>query len=282
MRESRRSGELGAWREVAAGVYLTVAEPATVNLALIAGAERSLLVDAGSTPEQGRRLRAAAAEVSDRALAGVVATHWHYDHSFGLAAFADLETIGHESLAERLRSGPARRQAAELGLEPAELGAPGRSIAVAAALDLGDRRVEIAHLGRGHTDGDLVVVVPEAGVIFAGDLIESAGPPWFGEDSFPEEWPATLDGVLGLLTAAGTRVVPGHGDLVDREFVFDQRGRIAAVAGELARLGEAGTPPERVLAEGRWPFPSDNVAEGVLAAYARRPPSVRRRQLPLA
>jgi glyoxylase-like metal-dependent hydrolase (beta-lactamase superfamily II) len=280
MSEARRSGELGAWREVAAGIYLAVAEPATVNLALIVGDERAVLVDAGSTPEQGRRLRAAAAEVTNRVLVGVVVTHWHYDHSFGLAAFADLETIGHESVAGRLRSGPARRQATELGFDPAELGAPGRSIAVAAALDLGGRRVEIAHLGRGHTAGDLVVVVPEADVIFAGDLIESAGAPWFGEDSFPEEWAATLDGVLGLMTAR-SRAVPGHGDLVDREFVFDQRGRIAAVAGELARLAELGIPPERVLAEGRWPFPAENVADGVLAAYVRRPPTVRR-HLPLA
>ena len=97
------------------------------------------------------------------------------------------------------------------------------------ALDLGDRRVEIAHLGRGHTEGDLVVVVPDADVLFAGDLLESAGPPSFGPDSVPDEWPATLDAVIGLMTAT-TVAVPGHGEPVGREFVFEQRGWIVAQA----------------------------------------------------
>ena len=107
-----------------------------------------------------------------------------------------------------------RRPAADaqrLGVDSSDLARPTREIAVATAIDLGDRRVEIAHLGRGHTDGDLVVVVPDADVLFAGDLIESAGPPSFGPDSVPDEWPATVDAVIGLMTAA-TLAVPGHGE----------------------------------------------------------------------
>jgi glyoxylase-like metal-dependent hydrolase (beta-lactamase superfamily II) len=119
-----------------------------------------------------------------------------------------------------------------LGLDPQELEQPSVVIAVATAFDLGDRRVEIAHLGRGHTDGDLLVVVPDADVVFAGDLLESAGPPSFGPDSVPDEWPATLDGLIGLMTAT-TLAVPGHGEPVGREFVFEQRGRIAAQAADM-------------------------------------------------
>ena len=91
--------------------------------------------------------------------------------------------------------------------------------------------MEIAHLGRGHTDGDLVVVVSDADLVFAGDLIESAGPPSFGADSVPNEWAGTLDGLIGLMTAK-TVAVPGHGEPVGREFVFEQRGRIAMHAAE--------------------------------------------------
>jgi glyoxylase-like metal-dependent hydrolase (beta-lactamase superfamily II) len=78
-------------------------------------------------------------------------------------------------------------------------------------------------------DGDLVVVVPDADLLFVGDLIESSGPPSFGPDSVPGEWPATVDAVIGLMTA-DTLAVPGHGAPVGREFVFEQRGRIAAQA----------------------------------------------------
>jgi glyoxylase-like metal-dependent hydrolase (beta-lactamase superfamily II) len=75
--------------------------------------------------------------------------------------------------------------------------------------------------------------VPDADLLFAGDLIESAGPPSFGPDSVPDEWAGTLDGLIGLMTEA-TRAIPGHGEPVGREFVFEQRGRIAAQAAELA------------------------------------------------
>jgi glyoxylase-like metal-dependent hydrolase (beta-lactamase superfamily II) len=171
--------------------------------------------------------------VTDLPLTAVVVTHWHYDHAFGLAAFADVPRIAHESVQVRLSSAEAAADARRLGLDPRGLGRPNLEIAVATALDLGDRRVEIAHLGRGHTEGDLVVVVPDAEVLFAGDLLESAGPPSFGPDSVPDEWPATLDAVIGLMTAT-TVAVPGHGEPVSREFVFEQRGRIAAQAAEKA------------------------------------------------
>ena len=222
---------LGRWRELRSGVYIAVAEPESVNLGLIVGSRRALLVDSGSTPEQGRVVRASLAAVTGMPLTAVVVTHWHYDHAFGLAAFADVSRIAHESVHLRLLSAESAADAARLGVDPQELGQPNVEIAVATAFDLGDRRVEIAHLGRGHTDGDLVVVVPDADVLFAGDLLESDGPPSFGPDSAPDEWPATLDAVIGLMTAT-TLAVPGHGEPVGREFVFEQRGRIAAQAAE--------------------------------------------------
>jgi glyoxylase-like metal-dependent hydrolase (beta-lactamase superfamily II) len=229
--ESDVTSALLPWREVRSGVYVAVAEPESVNLGLIVGSRRALLVDTGSSPAQGRTLRASLAAATDRRLTAVVVTHWHYDHAFGLAAFADVPRIAHESVHSRLLSAEAAAEAKRLGVDSHELGEPNVEIAVATALDLGDRRVEIAHLGRGDTDGDLVVVVPDADVLFAGDLLESAAPPSFGPDSVPDEWPATLDAVIGLMTAT-TLAVPGHGEPVDREFVFEQRGWIAAQAAE--------------------------------------------------
>src|SRR5699024_8965055 len=107
------------------------------------------------------------------------------------------------------------------------------------------------HPGLAHTDHDLVVHVPDADVLIAGDLVEQGGDPQF-EDSFPGSWPAALD---RLLTGDGgpsgvigpdTMVVPGHGEPVDRRFVEHQRELIAALAdrcsrpdAEPARIAEA-------------------------------------------
>ena len=123
------------------------------------------MVDTGSSPRQARLLRDAAREVTDAAIQAAVATHWHYDHCFGLAGFTDVATFAHESVAARLQSREAAAVAADLGVQMSELAVASREVAVASALDLGGRRVEIVHLGRG-TDGDLVVVVPDANVLF--------------------------------------------------------------------------------------------------------------------
>ena len=146
---------------------------------------------------RGRTLRASVEAVTDRPLTAVVVTHWHYDHTFGLAAFADVSRIAHESVHSRLLSAEAVAEAQRLGVDLHELGQPNVEIAVA-ALDLGDRRVEIAHLGRGHTDGDLVVVVPDADALFCRDL-------WNQPDRrrlVPTRFlMVALDAVIGLMTA---------------------------------------------------------------------------------
>jgi glyoxylase-like metal-dependent hydrolase (beta-lactamase superfamily II) len=91
-------------------------------------------------------------------------------------------------------------------------------------LDLGGRTVALRHLGRGHTDHDVVAHVPDAATVFAGDLVEQGAPPSVGPDSDLAAWPATLDALLAL---APRLVVPGHGDPVDAAFVTEQRAELA-------------------------------------------------------
>jgi len=271
---------LGGWEELAPAVWRVVAEPDAVNLVLVAGSDRALLVDTGSTPEEGRAVRAAVAAVTDVPLEVVVVTHAHRDHAFGLAAFDDLTTVAHEDLVDALAGPVAYDDAVALGVDPAGLVGPSRPIVLAAAFDLGGRRVEVAHLGRGHTGSDLVVVVPDVHLVVVGDLVESAGPPALGPDSFLHEWPLTLDGVIGLMTDA-SRAVPGHGDPVDRPFVYEQRGRLASISGQVRQLAGEGVGVADAL-EREWAYPVATIAPGLPVAFAQLGPVAPRRTLPLA
>ena len=126
-------------------------------------------------------------------------------------------------------------------------------------LDLGDHGVQLAHLGRGHTGNDLVVVVPDSGVVFAGDLIEESAPPAYGDDCYPMDWPATA--------ADADRPRPGGvGDFRTRPRRRDDdaetpragRAPIGVVAELIRELHAAGVEAGDALSEerDRWPFPA--------------------------
>ncbi|HEU4595898.1 MAG TPA: MBL fold metallo-hydrolase [Pyrinomonadaceae bacterium] len=75
----------------------------------------------------------------------------------------------------------------------------------------GGRVVEILHLGRGHTAGDVVVHLPREGVVVTGDLVVWPVPLVGGDQSHVSDWAATLS----KLRALGAKViVPGHGPVL--------------------------------------------------------------------
>jgi glyoxylase-like metal-dependent hydrolase (beta-lactamase superfamily II) len=78
---------------------------------------------------------------------------------------------------------------------------------------LGKREVKLFHLGAGHTGGDIVAWVPDAEVMFTGDLVEYHSACYCG-DAHLREWPATLDEIRDFQPTA---VVPGRGDALKGE-----------------------------------------------------------------
>lgn len=251
---------------VAPRVWRAVAEPAAVTIGLVAGDREALVVDTGSTPEQGAQIRRAAERVAGVPVGAVVVTHWHYDHLFGLAAFSDVDSYAHETVPAWLSRPECAHAAADLGVDPTTLVAPSRTFSLAVTRDLGGRRVEAVHFGRGHTDGDVVVIVPDADVVFTGDLLETAGPPDIGPDCHLREWPSAVDGILGLL-GEHTVVVPGHGAPVDRIHAFQQRAEIAGFYGQAEHLVSRGVRVEDAYAAGEWPFDEATVRAALPVAY---------------
>ena len=259
------------WEQVAPGVWVVRHRDLDLTTGVVVG---SVLT------ELRERDPAAAALPRD-----VLYTHAHYDHTFGTAALwrapasgrvdsgtaallpahvwahegclADLRATGElqrESVVARYRS--TGRQAAAERVAAVRPVLPTAVFTRSATVDLGGREVQLLHLGAGHTDHDAVAFVPDADVLFAGDLLENGAPPAF-EDAHPHVWPVTLGRLLELLgpTAPGTTIVPGHGDPVDAAFVAGQRDDLAAVAAACA----AGT-----VDGGPYPGP---IMATALAAY---------------
>lgn len=264
--------------EVGDRVYVLRQPLLDVNVTLVVGDGAALVVDTLSTAGQAAELVAAARDLTPDPFV-VVNTHHHFDHCFGnhtLAADPACPVYAHPLTLERLRDQPelVRRQAYDevLPAEPAlatevartRILAPTHPVPYEATLDVGGRPVLLRHLGRGHTDGDLVVQIPDADVLVAGDLIEESGPPAF-EDAYPLEWVETVAALLRLSTPASV-VVPGHGAVVGPDFVRAQHEDLAALAW-LIRDGDADHSPAEQLAR-HAPFGPEVALTAVRRGYA--------------
>lgn len=245
---------------IAERVWTAVAEPETVTVGVVAGDEGCVVIDTGSSPAQGHQIRLAAEEISGVPVVGAVVTHHHYDHLFGLAAFDDVPTYGHENIAGLVANGEAcpDNVMAQLGVARHELMAPNRPFAIATAFNLGQRYVEIMATGPGHSPTDAVIMVPDAGVIFVGDLIEESADPSFGPDSDPQRWATALDAIIPALPAHPI-VVPGHGEVVDAAFVRQQRNDIEMAFAQLDYSYPQGLNVETALTRGVWPFSAETM-----------------------
>jgi glyoxylase-like metal-dependent hydrolase (beta-lactamase superfamily II) len=259
--------------EIADRVWVARYPAYDVNVGLIAGESGLVVVDTNSSIELAETTLAATRRISSAPIVAAVNTHAHFDHVLGNAVFsaAGAGLIAHEQAA--------------LAITDSQV--PERTFSSALALDLGDRVLELIHPGRGHTDGDIVIRVPDADVLFAGDLVEGhlnedlvepSAVPGFGPDCFPMDWPTSLDLVLSLTTAS-SHVVPGHASVVDQDFVYSQRAAIGVVAETIRDLVSRGVPIGQALEAGDWPYPRQDMANAVRRGYEQLPHV--RRQLPL-
>lgn len=195
------------------------------NIGFIGGTHSVLVVDTGMGPRNAEKvLDFVTANARGRKLY-LTTTHFHPEHAYGAQVFSDDATfLVNRAQAEDLKSkGPSYLEMFRgLGepiarqLDGVELTDPDVVYDESYDLELGDRVVELRATGRAHSRGDQVIRIPDADVLFTGDLVEAgqfAIFPWFpphDTDVSGIRWITVME----RLTATQPRiVVPGHGDL---------------------------------------------------------------------
>jgi glyoxylase-like metal-dependent hydrolase (beta-lactamase superfamily II) len=231
------------------------------NAGLVTGDGVSLLVDTlfdlrltGAMLEAMRRVTPAAEHIGT-----VVNTHANGDHCYGNALVADSEIISSARCAEEMAQLPASAMAGVLRAAPT-LGPAGEFLARIFApfsfddipatpptatfegrLDVrvGDRPVTLLEVGPAHTAGDVVVHLPDDGVVFTGDILFHGAHPivWAGPVA---NWVAACERVLELDASV---IVPGHGPLATPSAVADLRLYFQHLTAEARLCYDAGMTP---------------------------------------
>lgn len=249
--------------EVAPGVWawlLPDGEWGMSNAGLVQGDGHSFLVDTlFDLPLTTEMLDGMARLTTATPIQGALNTHANGDHCFGNQLLGDAVTvyatrdtdheIQHGTTPERLRMlvtsdfGPVlspflRHCFGAFEFEGITLRSADEVFDDVLTVSVGGRDVELLRLGPAHTAGDAIAHVPDAHVVFAGDLLFIGGTPIMWAGSL-ENWLRACDRMTALDPEV---VVPGHGPVTDVGGIAEMRGYLAHVQDRIIAAVRAGLP----------------------------------------
>lgn len=287
----------GKFTEIETGVWAYSSDHGPTS-GLIIGEDVAMVVDGQADVALADDFAACVAATTDLPVAYVLISHYHASRWINLDRFVGASLITtrkcRSSILHRaaIEARAAAMREPDLYPEPrlTDIAPPRIALTFKSALtvDLGGRRVECIFFGQGHTGGDAVVWVQDAGVMFTGDLVERGVAPFLGEASF-QDWMQTLDKIAPYRPAV---LVPGRGRpvsgkeaaqsaLAEQRSFVDQMWRIGSAAAtgcqsvphvmDAIDAGAASAWRAMPLWQGRLPFAASRMIE---AAHGRNIPQI--------
>jgi glyoxylase-like metal-dependent hydrolase (beta-lactamase superfamily II) len=201
--------------QIGMGLYAYTAE-GDPNTGIIVGDDGVMVIDAQATPAMAGDVITRVAKVTDKPVKYVLLTHYHAVRALGASAFKGAEILASNATRDLIAERGKQDMDSEIGRFPRLFRAaetisgliwPTITFPDQISVWLGRREVRIVHIGRGHTAGDVIAIVPDAGVVFSGDLVEHKAACYCGDAHFTD-WLATLDHLAELQANA---LLPGRG-----------------------------------------------------------------------
>ena len=214
------------FEEIGPGLYAFTAE-GDPNSGVIVGDNGVMVVDAQATPVMALEVIERVRKVTALPIKYVLLTHYHAVRVLGASAYEGAEIIASDATRDLIVERGKQDMDSEIGRFPrlfrAVESVPGLTWPTITFKDemsvwLGRREVRIKHLGRAHTAGDVVAIVPDANVVFSGDIVEYRSACYCGDAHFTD-WPGTLERLAALQTKA---LVPGRGAALTNPSVVEE------------------------------------------------------------
>ncbi|MDI3472696.1 MAG: hypothetical protein PWQ20_738 [Thermotogaceae bacterium] len=209
--------------EIFPGVFVIINEKGGANLGFIIGKTGVVVIDTSLFVQKARELKDYINSITKRPIIAVINTHYHPDHSFGNAAF-NCQIISHETTAEIMKNMSeeyiknivSKTDLAD-DFQKFSIKLPNMTFKKSKKIDLGDRLLEITHVG-GHTEDSSVVFIKPFNVLFAGDFVVNDYHPEIVPDSDLKTWMKKLKQILKWNIDF---VIPGHGSIGNKQSLVD-------------------------------------------------------------
>jgi len=224
------------------------------NAGIVIGSDGILVVDTLISAKEARRFLADIRKASAKPIRFVVDTHYHFDHAFGNGEFAKAGgvIISHAADRENLKKkGEATlKGATEFGLTAEDMRGTEISLPVLTFTDrmtihLGGETAELIRVAPSHTEGSLMVYLPDRKILFTGDILFTDFHPYLGEGDL-EGWCRTLDYILSLDV---TTIIPGHGPIAGKKDVAEMKQYLLAFDAKARELAGKTRDADQIAAE---------------------------------
>ena len=220
------------FQEIGRDIYAFTAE-GDPNSGVIIGDNSVMIIEAQATPRLAKKVIDCVRSVTEKPISHLVLTHYHAVRVLGASAFNANQII---------MSDKARSMVVERGQEDWDseflrfprlfeghesipgLTWPTTTFENSMSVYLGNRRVDLKHLGRAHTAGDIVANVPDSNVLFTGDIVEYQSACYCGDGHF-SNWADTLNAISNIKSDA---IAPGRGDALIGNKMVSQAIKLTA------------------------------------------------------
>jgi glyoxylase-like metal-dependent hydrolase (beta-lactamase superfamily II) len=220
-------------RLIAPGVYAFIGDGDAVapanhgivsNNGFIVGETGVTVIDTGPSYRYGRAMIEAIKKVTPLPVTLVIITHQAPEFVFGAAAFRDenVPILAHARAAQLIRErcpiclANLRKTLGDDEMAGSRVTVPDRTVDGTTEIDNGGRKLQLLHFGPASTPGDLAVLDPQTGVVFAGGLVSNGRIPELRNEQIPG-WLAALEHLHALEPKI---VVPGFGPLTDDDGIM--------------------------------------------------------------
>ena len=225
------------------------------NITLAAGKDGAIMVDGQFAPMH-EKIKAAVLALTGVPVKYLVNTHYHGDHTGGNAAFAAIGTItvAHENVGKRIAAGTTNSFTGAKTAPAAKEMIPKRAYTKDLTLSVRGRVARVGHPANAHTDGDSYVYFADANVLATGDIVTLGRYPLvdFGNGGSIAGLIAAVDSFIKISNDK-TKVVPGHGPVVDKKALVNYRTVLTTARDRVAKLVAEGKSVQQAV-EAK-PFP---------------------------